>query len=509
MSRIVGNYEIRSVLGEGGMGTVYYGVHLALQRETALKCLRPELAQRREIVDRFRSEAQTQARLNSPYIAQLYEYFQHGAEHFMAIEFVNGKTLSRVLEERGRLTAQEACTYVIQALRGLDHAHKNRIIHRDIKPANLMLNQDGQIKVTDFGIARVLGSDRATRMGNIVGTFEYISPETVEGREATALSDLYSSGVVLFELIVGRLPFQSQSEYELVRMHVQAPRPAPGSFVPNIPAELDRIVQQAMARDPSRRFRSAAEMADALQRCTDEQRARTGEKERSGWWRWGRRPEAPSTSVEGTFQAPAGTAVDRRRTDISSTTHRVEDLLSQHMWDDAGTIVENCLRSYPGEPELLDLRARIQRQRQAYEQAIQQHTQLARELMARDLPDAAASALDTALAMYPRESTLLELKREAQRRLQARQQHTGEITELEKRVEGLMAAGKFQQAADSVLELQDRLPNHPSWERCSRGPCRGGESTRSSRPSRRFSTGRDPKRRRSNGKRRFRLPKQG
>src|ERR1035441_401886 len=168
MSRIVKNYEIHHVLGEGGMGTVFYAVEVQLRREVALKCLRHEVASKPGVAERFRNEAQAQAQLNHPQIAHLYEYFQFAAEHYMAMEYVNGSTLAKVLRERGRLPYNEAGAYAVQALQGLEHAHRHGIVHRDIKPAN-----DGMI----------------------IGTYEYISPEAVQAQHATGLSDLYSLGV--------------------------------------------------------------------------------------------------------------------------------------------------------------------------------------------------------------------------------------------------------------------------------------------------------------------------
>src|ERR1017187_7144622 len=276
MNRTVKNYEIQRVLGEGAMGMVYYALDLTLQREAALKSLRPDLAQQQRVIDRFRAEAQTQAKLNHQNIAHIYEYFQFGTEHFMAMEFINGKTLSVVLQERGRLPLEEAGGYIVQALRGLAHAHRHRVIHRDVKPANLMLNTEGVLKVTDFGIARVVGANRATRVGMLLGTYEYISPEAVEGKDTTELSDLYSTGIVLFELVTGQLPFTGESEYELVRKHVEADRPSVRDFgLKDVPSEFEDVIHRAMDRNPRKRFKSADEMADALQDCLDRHRQRT------------------------------------------------------------------------------------------------------------------------------------------------------------------------------------------------------------------------------------------
>jgi len=455
MNRTVKNYEIRRVLGEGAMGMVYYALDLTLQREAALKSLRPDLAQQQKVIDRFRVEAQTQAKLNHQNIAHIYEYFQFGTEHFMAMEFINGKTLSVVLRERGRLPFEEAGGYIAQALRGLAHAHRHRVIHRDVKPANLMLNVDGVLKVTDFGIARVVGADRATRVGLLLGTFEYISPEAVESKDTTELSDLYSTGIVLFELVTGQLPFAGASEYELVRKHVEADRPSLRDFgARDVPSDFEAVVRRAIDRNPRKRFRSADEMADALQTSLDRNRRRTSG---GGGWLSRFRLSGSSSGLETVGPLTGAVAPDiPRRTHISTATRRVEDLLDRHLWDEANRVVEDCWRSYPDEPELADLRSRIQRQHQVYEQTVQQQALLARDLLERDLPEAALTVVDNALAQYRRATPLLDLKRECSQRIELRRQRADEVAQIQRRVDELVAAGKFQEATDYILERRER-----------------------------------------------------
>jgi serine/threonine-protein kinase len=457
MKRTVKNYEIRRVLGEGAMGMVYYALDLTLEREAALKSLRPDLAQQQKVIERFRAEAQTQAKLGHQNIATIYEYFQFGAEHFMAMEFINGKTLSVVLRERGRLPFQEAGGYIVQALRGLAHAHRNRVIHRDVKPANLMLNADGVLKVTDFGIARVVGADRATRVGMLLGTFEYISPEAVEGKDTTELSDLYSTGIVLFELLTGQLPFTGGSEYELVRKHVEADRPSLRDFgIKEVPSEFEAVIRRSMDRNARKRFRSADEMADVLQTCLDRERQRNTPGN-SAWWRaWQRRqPGSLGSETATTSPVTAATAIPRR-IDISTASRRVEDLLDRHLWDEANRVVEDIWRSHPDEPELVELRGRIQRQHQVYDQTVQQQVLLARELLERDLPEAALTVVDNALAQYARAAPLLDLKRECSRRIELRRQRAEEVAEIQRHVDELTAGGKYQEATDYILERRER-----------------------------------------------------
>ena len=206
IGQIIGNYKIEEKIGEGGMGAVYRGVDTMLDREVAIKALRPELASQDSIVERFRTEAVTLAKLNHPNIATLFSLFRQGEELYMVLEFVRGETLDSILKRRGALPAGEAIPVFCQVLDGIDHAHELGIVHRDIKPANMMLTEKGTLKVLDFGIARLLGSARMTRAGNIIGTLEYMAPEQVPRPETDGRSDIYALGMMLYEVLTGRLP---------------------------------------------------------------------------------------------------------------------------------------------------------------------------------------------------------------------------------------------------------------------------------------------------------------
>jgi serine/threonine-protein kinase len=446
MSRIVKNYEILRPLGTGGMGSVHYAIETQLQREVALKSLRADIANNPGVIERFRAEAVAQARLNHPNIAHLYEFFSFHGEYFMAMEFVNGPTLSAVLRQRERLPFEEAANYAIQALTGLNHAHKHGIVHRDIKPANLMLNADSQIKVTDFGIARVSGASRSTRAGMIVGTYEYISPEAAQGLGTTALSDIYSLGVVLFELITGKLPFDSANEYELLQMHIQAPRPSLRVIAKDAPAALDDIVQQAINRNVRRRFRSAEDMATALQKCLERSGRRTSATGK--WW------ESLIGAAKGEkTPLPEPRGSDLRKTAITSACHRIEDLIEQRLWIEAASAVEAGLRAYPNEPELIDLANRLQRQRQQYEQGVAKQVEFVRDLLSRGVPETAAKAAESGLATYPGAPALLELSLECRRLLDLATANAAQLAIVQQRVEQLIREEKFQEATDYVLEL--------------------------------------------------------
>src|SRR5262249_6744058 len=262
---MVGNYKITEMIGEGGMGSVFKGIDLMLEREVAIKMLRPELSRQPDLVERFRIEAVTLARLNHPNIATLYSFVRHGDDFFMVMEYVRGETLDSVLRRSGAMPVQRAVSLFCHALEGIEHAHQMGIVHRDIKPANMMLTASGAIKVMDFGIARVLGSNRMTRTGHLIGTIEYMSPEQFKGEQTDARSDVYSLGMLLYEMLTGRLPFNADSDYALMRSQIEeAPRP-PRELAPHVPLILEQAIMRALAKRPEARFQSAGEFQRAIE----------------------------------------------------------------------------------------------------------------------------------------------------------------------------------------------------------------------------------------------------
>ncbi len=264
IGRVVGSYRLIDKLGDGGMGAVYKGVDEMIGREVAIKMLRPDIARQPEILERFRAEAVTLAKLNHQGIATLYNFFREGDEYFMAMEFVPGCTLENELQRQGRIASGQAVEIAAKALEAIEHAHQLGILHRDIKPANIMLTPSGTVKMTDFGIARVLGAARMTREGRIVGTLEYIAPERVKGQEADHRSDLYSLGIVLYEMLAGRLPFEATTDYDLMRAHLEQTPPPLAGVQAACPPALEQVMLRALAKDPEQRFATAVEFRDAL-----------------------------------------------------------------------------------------------------------------------------------------------------------------------------------------------------------------------------------------------------
>lgn len=263
--RLIHHYRIESLLGEGGMGTVYQAVDTHLERLVAVKMLHPHLVSQVSFMERFRNEALILARLNHPNIAVVYNFLQDGADYFMAMEYVEGDSLERLIRQAGAIPSAVAAEMTRQGLEGLAHAHRKGVLHRDIKPANLMLTPEGTIKLMDFGIARVVGNQRMTQVNRLVGTLEYMAPELIKGEAPSVASDIYAMGILLYELLSGKLPFASQTDYELMQAIVRD-KPAPlRKLNGQVSKELEAIVQKALDKNPAKRFTDVKEFQRSLQ----------------------------------------------------------------------------------------------------------------------------------------------------------------------------------------------------------------------------------------------------
>lgn len=260
-----GKYRLLEVIGRGGVATVYLGWDVVAERHVAVKVLKEEYTEHPEFPERFRREAETVLHLNHPHIVGFLDYGVEDGQHFLVMEYVEGETLARIVQERGALPIGQALDIARQVCEALEAAHGSGVIHRDVKPQNLMLMPDGTVKVMDFGLARVATEVTLTQTGVFMGTPRYVSPEVVKGERVDHRSDLYSLGVVLYEMLTGDIPFSSESTWALLQSHVQEIPPPVREFRTEVPEWLDRVVSKALAKDPDERFQSAAEFRAALQ----------------------------------------------------------------------------------------------------------------------------------------------------------------------------------------------------------------------------------------------------
>jgi serine/threonine-protein kinase len=275
-----GRYRVDSVLGEGGMGCVYLARDAELDRPVAIKVLDERYARDPEFYERFLREARLAARLSHPNVVRVYDTSPEGERPFIVMEYVDGWTLAEELRRQDRLAPAEAVGVVRQVCAGLQHAHEEGLVHRDVKPANLLLRRDGVVKIVDFGIARAAEATRLTEIGTILGTAAYLAPEQAAGQEVTAAADVYSVGVVLYELLTGRTPYAATSLPALVAAQQAGEVEPARALAPAVSPELEAVVLACLARDPAARPESAAELSVLLDGTPRRVRALWGRRQR-------------------------------------------------------------------------------------------------------------------------------------------------------------------------------------------------------------------------------------
>ncbi|HEX5473426.1 MAG TPA: serine/threonine-protein kinase, partial [Vicinamibacterales bacterium] len=267
IGQTIGKYRIVARLGRGGMGTVYQAVDETLDRDVAIKVLNPDLSES-DVLKRFRAEAVTLARLNHPNIATIYELCHKDDELLMVMEFVRGETFDALSTRLGPMAVERAAYLCGHVLDALGHAHRAGIVHRDLKPANLMLSTAGVVKVMDFGIARMVGTEHLTNDGYMMGTPAYMAPEQVMGTEVDGRADLYGVGVVFYRLITGNLPFKADTAIAMVQKQIKdAPTPL-RQFRAELPSWCETVIARALAKAPEDRFQTADEFRAALVRAS-------------------------------------------------------------------------------------------------------------------------------------------------------------------------------------------------------------------------------------------------
>jgi serine/threonine-protein kinase len=267
---IAGRYELLELIGRGGMSSVWKAHDRLLDRTVAIKVLHEQFTQDEEYVERFRREARSVAQLSHPNIVTVIDRGEEGGRQYIVFEYVEGENLKQVIERTGPVPVRDALLLSLQMARALGFAHDRGLIHRDVKPQNVLMNEDGQAKMTDFGIARSVDVEGVTITGTVLGTSEYIAPEQARGQRVDALTDVYSLGVVLYELLTGDVPFHGENFVSVALKHVNEPAPSVLDRRPDCPPRLGMSIERAMAKRPETRFQSMDELVAELEACLDE-----------------------------------------------------------------------------------------------------------------------------------------------------------------------------------------------------------------------------------------------
>jgi len=259
-----GRYRLIELLAQGGMASVFRARDTQLERDVAVKVLRPEYGRDADFLARFKHEAQAAAGLSHPNVVAVYDFGQDPAGPYLVMELVDGQDLAAILRQNGALSARQAARIASATARALQAAHDRGVVHRDVKPGNIMVSKDGRVRVTDFGIARAVAESQLTLPGTTLGSVHYFSPEQARGEATTPASDVYALGIVLFEMLTGRRPWEGDSAAVVAVARLSGPVPTPSSYHGGIPPAIEAIDRKALAPEPGDRFSSAAAMADAL-----------------------------------------------------------------------------------------------------------------------------------------------------------------------------------------------------------------------------------------------------
>lgn len=272
--KISDRYQIIKSIGEGGMANVYLAYDTILDRNVAVKLLRGDLASDEKFVRRFQREALSASSLNHPNIVEVYDVGEDNGNYYIVMEYIEGKHLKELLKKRGKLTTSEVVDIMMQITDGMSVAHDSYIIHRDIKPQNIMILENGLVKITDFGIAMAMNATQLTQTNSVMGSVHYIPPEQASGKGSSLQSDIYSMGIVMYELLTGKLPYRGENAVEIALKHLKEPMPDIKEELPNIPNSIANIILKATAKNPKNRYNDAREMHEDLKTCLDENRVK-------------------------------------------------------------------------------------------------------------------------------------------------------------------------------------------------------------------------------------------
>lgn len=270
--KINDRYQIIRNIGEGGMANVYLAYDTILDRNVAVKILRGDLADDDKFVRKFQREAISASSLSHPNIVEMYDVGEDDGKYFIVMEYVDGRTLKSLIKRRGALTLPEVIDIMLQLTSAIAHAHDSYIIHRDIKPQNILILDDGMVKITDFGIAMALNSNELTQTNSVMGSVHYLPPEQANGNGSTIKSDIYSLGVLMFELLTGKVPFKGENAVEIAIKQMKEPIPSVCKYNPDIPQSVENIILKACAKNPKNRYENVQEMHEDLKTCLSKER---------------------------------------------------------------------------------------------------------------------------------------------------------------------------------------------------------------------------------------------
>lgn len=270
--KISDRYQIIKSIGEGGMANVYLAYDTILDRNVAIKLLRGDLASDEKFVHRFQREALSASSLNHPNIVEVYDVGEDSGNYYIVMEYIEGKHLKDLIKKRGKLTTSEVIDIMMQITDGMSIAHDSYIIHRDIKPQNIMILENGLVKITDFGIAMAMNATQLTQTNSVMGSVHYLPPEQANGKGASLQSDIYSMGIVMYELLTGKLPFRGDNAVEIALKHLREPMPSIKEELPNLPNSIANIILKATAKNPKNRYADAKEMYEDLKTCMNDER---------------------------------------------------------------------------------------------------------------------------------------------------------------------------------------------------------------------------------------------
>ena len=271
-----GRYRLEAKLGSGGMSTVYLARDQTLDRQVAVKVMHREMSEQADQLERFRQEARSVAKFSHPNVVSVIDAGEDGGHPYIVFEYVEGETLKQRIDRNGALDPQEAIAYAIEIARGLSVAHARNMVHRDIKPQNILIDAEGRAKLTDFGISRQLEQDGMTATGRVLGTTDYVAPEQAMGRKVDPRTDIYSLGVVLYEMLVGQVPFAADSQVGVAMKHVNEELPDVQRRRPDVSAAVALVVERSTAKDPAERYQQVGEMIDDLSTALEVEAARAG-----------------------------------------------------------------------------------------------------------------------------------------------------------------------------------------------------------------------------------------